>query len=373
MEKDPIILIVDDVEMNRELLKEMFSGVYRCVEAENGREALDRVQEYKGSFAAILLDIIMPVMDGFQFLQEMKKRNMLEQIPVFLITADSTEAVAMKGYEMGVVDVIANPFNPYIVRKRLGNVIELYQYRNRLEEIVEYQTAELEAQTEKLKETNRSIIETLSMVIEFRDWESGEHVQRIRDITNALLVFLSENYHEQYPFTQEQIDLITEAAVMHDVGKISIPDYILNKPGRLTEAEYEIMKEHTIRGCEILESIDGIRESDMYQYCLDICRYHHERWDGQGYPDHLRGNQIPVSAQVVSIADVYDALMSKRVYKEAYSQEKTVQMILNGECGAFNPVLLNCFEKIADKLYQSFYAGKKETVYPVYLRQELQR
>lgn len=347
MDNKKTILIVDDVELNREILMVAFEDEYHIMQAENGQEALDILIENKGKIAAVLLDLMMPVMDGFTLLAELKEREFLEKLPIFLITSETSTEAMRKGYKMGAVDFIGKPFIPEMVKQRIKNVIELYENRKYLNRIIEQQT-------DKIHKLNSSIIDTLSTAIEFRDCESGEHVKRIRSLTGILLKkLMSEN--KKYEIPEDQIPLIQDAAVMHDVGKIAIPDHILNKPGKLTKDEFEIMKTHTVQGCELLFSIEGIRESELYQYAYDICRHHHERWDGNGYPDGLKENEIPFWTQIVSLADVYDALVSKRVYKDAYNQEKAINMILNGECGVFNPDLLNCFIKTKDEvmgLYQ---------------------
>lgn len=343
------MLVVDDIELNRVILSQMFESEYEVCEASNGLEAIEYVKKEKAELIAILLDVIMPVMDGFGVLDYLVKEKLMEKVPVFLITADSSDDMTLRGYEMGVADVINKPFNASIVRRRVDNVIELYRHRGHLEKLVEDQTHTIKKQVEQLKRMNVSIIDTLSTAIEFRDCESGEHIHRIRFVTKKLLTEINK-IKGGYHFTPKMIEDISLASAMHDVGKIAIPDQILNKPGKLTPEEFEIMKTHTTKGCEILKSIDVIQNDKTFPYYYDICRYHHEKWDGKGYPDGLKGDEIPIWAQVVSLADVYDALTSDRVYKAAYSHEKAVEMIQNGECGQFNPTLLNCFLQVADQL-----------------------
>lgn len=353
MDNKQAILVVDDVELNRAILIEAFSEEYHTIEAENGKQALEILVSKPEKIAAVLLDLMMPVMDGFTLLAKMKEEEFLSKIPVFLITADDSMEAMRHGYEMGAIDIIGKPFIPEMIRQRIQNVIELYRNREYLNHVVERQNAALKEQADKIQKLNSAIIDTLSTAIEFRDCESGEHVQRMRWLTGVLLQKLIEDFPE-YALPEEQIHLIQDAAVMHDVGKIAIPDQILNKPGRLTTEEFEIMKTHTMKGCELLSSIPEIRDSKLYQYAYDICRHHHERWDGRGYPDGLKENEISIWAQIVSLADVYDALVSKRVYKDAYGQEKAVQMIINGECGIFNPMLLDCFLKVKDIIMQAY-------------------
>lgn len=331
------ILIVDDVEMNRAILEATFSEDYNILEAENGKQALDIIRSRQDCLAAILLDVVMPVMDGFGVLENMQELGLTGKIPVFLITAENSQDVLKRGYDLGVVDIIGKPIIPFFIRRRIGNVIRLNSIVNEQEEI-------LRNQAEEIRELNSSVIETLSTAIEFRDCESGEHVVRIKSLTKILLQIVIE-LEPLSGLAEEDFYLITDAAVMHDVGKISIPDHILNKPGKLTAEEFEIMKTHTVRGCELLDSVPRLQENPVYRYAYDICRHHHERYDGRGYPDGLKGDEISIWSQVVALADVYDALVSERVYKKAYSHEKAREMIFNGECGCFNPLLLQCLEK----------------------------
>ena len=348
------ILVVDDIELNRAILVEVFKNKYNTLEAEDGEQALQLLVQYGNEIGAVLLDLWMPVMNGFMLLDEMKTRGMLEKIPVFLITAEDSMEALKRGYEMGVVDVIGKPFMPEMIGRRIDNIIELYKKREYLNHVVEIQEEALKEQAKKIQKLNSSIIDTLSTAIEFRDCESGEHVQRIRKLTGIFLNKINHDYQE-YSIPEEEILLIQNAAVMHDVGKIAISDQILNKPGKLTKEEFEIMKTHTIRGCELLDSIPEIRNSEIYKYAYDICRHHHERWDGRGYPDGLKGNEISIWGQIVAIADVYDALVSKRVYKEAYGEDTAIQMILNGECGQFNPILLDCLLQLKDEIASMYH------------------
>lgn len=343
------ILVVDDVELNRAILAELFQDSYEVFEAENGRQALELLEARHEDILIVLLDIIMPVMDGFEMLQNMARREWKEEIPVVLITSENSDNALLRGYELGVSDIINKPFNPNIVKRRVDNTIELYLHKRHLEALVRQQVETLEKQALKLNRFNEFIIDTLSTVVEFRSCESGTHIRRVREITRLLLESLSFRYPE-YALPRGSIDKIVSAASMHDIGKIAIPDAVLNKPGRLTAEEFEIMKTHSLKGCELLQSINEGQDEEYYRFCYDICRSHHERWDGSGYPDGLAGNNIPIWAQVVSLADVYDALTSERVYKGAYTHAQAVSMILNGECGVFNPRLLNSFLSVASRL-----------------------
>ncbi|MDE6607106.1 MAG: response regulator [Lachnospiraceae bacterium] len=335
------ILIVDDIEVNRALLAENFKDDYEIVEAGNGEEAL-KILDSGNEIVAVLLDLIMPKMNGLDVLRAMNKNGKIRHIPVFLITAANSEEMLSEGYELGAIDIIAKPFMPHFLRCRVNNVVELYGHRNKLEHIVA-------KQVERLNKLNRSIVETLATVIEFRDGESGEHVRRIGRLTEILMTEVSDTYPE-YRLSPSEIDKIVTSSTLHDVGKISIPDSILNKPGRLTAEEFEIMKQHTTKGCEILQNVPEIMDAGIYNYSYDICRHHHERWDGKGYPDGLKGDDISIWAQVVSVADVYDALTSERVYKKAFDHDTAVKMIYNGECGAFNPKVMQVFERCMDKI-----------------------
>lgn len=343
------ILVVDDVEVNRAILFELFQNDYAILEAENGKEALKVISQHKEELSVVLLDVVMPVMNGLEVLRHLRDNQQLEQIPVVLITAESDESTVLEGYNMGVSDIINKPFNPDIVRRRVSNVIELYEHKRHLETKLQKQYGILQRQAQKLKQVNTFVIDTLSTVVEFRNCESGSHIRRIRTITKSLLEVLSERY-EEYQFSTEDISTISDAAALHDIGKIAIPDSVLLKPGKLTSEEFEIMKTHTLRGCQILESLNYTQDEKFFNYCYEICRHHHERWDGQGYPDGLKGSEIPIWAQVVALADVYEALTSKRVYKPPYTHEQAIQMIMNGECGAFNPQLLRCFMEISEVL-----------------------
>ena len=292
-------------------------------------------------------------------LSYLHKAGLIEQIPVFLITAETSGSVMEQAYELGVMDVIRKPIVPYIVRRRVESVIELFQARKRLSHVVEDQRSELLRRAEQIIDLNRGMIEALSAAIEFRDGESGGHVRRIHDITKLMLVRTELGSG----LSAQDIDDIALASIMHDVGKIAIPDAILSKPGRLTPEEFEVMKTHTLQGELLLSRIPQLKESGAYRYACDIARHHHERWDGRGYPDGLAGNDISIWAQIVSLADVYDALTSKRVYKSAFSREESLRMIKESECGVFNPRLLELFlelEPEINELYESLHESHTE-------------
>ena len=349
MEKKDI-LIVDDMEINRAILSQIFADRNQILEGENGLEAVQILEERREHIAAVLLDILMPVMDGFQVMEKMKDMGLMEKIPVFLITADSSEESMRRGYQLGAMDIIEKPIVPYFVRRRVESIMELFAARERLSHVVELQGQKLRRQEQEILNLNYSIIESLSTAIEFRSGESGEHVKRIRRLTRLLLEELGRTGKKEYVFSDREIQEISQASIMHDVGKIAISDLILNKPGRLTDEEFEIMKSHTVMGCQVLEQIPQYKNNRLYQYAYDICRHHHERWDGKGYPDGLKGREITVWSQVVSVADVFDALTNKRVYKPAIPVPEAMDMIFTGQCGAFNPELLEALEKILPQI-----------------------
>jgi len=334
------ILIVDDEAINREILKSIFEE-YDRLEAENGKEAIAKIAASR-NLVLILLDVSMPVMTGFDVLEYMKEHQLLEQIPVILITGETVINSEDKAYSYGAADVIHKPFYPHIVKKRSQNIIQLYQHKLEMELRLKQQEVEIKEQEKEIREHNEVMLEALSSLVEFRNMEIGEHTQRMKYFTKILLEYMQE-YFPKYGLDSYQIEQTVHACVLHDIGKIGIPDAILLKPGRLTDEEFEIMKTHTTIGCEILERSYRNKDSDFYRYSYDICRHHHERWDGTGYPDHLKGEELSIGVQVVSIADVYDALISPRVYKQPFSKEKAYDMIMSGECGQFSPDVLECF------------------------------
>lgn len=336
------ILIVDDEEVNRTILSLMFDAEYDIVEAPNGMDAIDAIEKNK-DIALILLDVIMPVMDGFGVLDYMKEKELLEKIPVILITSMTPQESEAKAYEYGIADVMHKPFESNIIKRRARNIIELYQNKKNLEIRLMEREKTIRDQEKAIRENNEFMIDALGSVVEFRSIETGDHVKRIKYLTRILLKYLAK-YYPKYEMTPVKIDQIARASALHDIGKIGIPDAILLKPGKLTKEEFEIMKTHTTIGCDILESFKSPYMDDFYKYCYEICRYHHERADGKGYPDHLKGDEIPISAQIVSIADVYEALVSERVYKSAYSNSVAYEMILNGECGQFTDDVIECFK-----------------------------
>ena len=336
------ILIVDDSEMNREILTEMLQDDFRILEAENGEQALAMLKQYSTGISLMLLDIVMPVMNGFEVLAAMAREHWMDDIPVIMISSEGSEDYIRRAYEMGVADYISRPFDAKVVYQRVFNTIKLYAKQRRLISLVADQIYEKE-------KNNRMMVGILSQIVEFRNGESGPHVLHIQTLTRMLLERLVQKTG-QYSLSWSEQYMISMASALHDIGKIGIDEKILNKPGKLTPEEFEIMKTHTLIGASMLEDLKMYQGEMLVEIAYQICRWHHERYDGKGYPDGLVGEEIPISAQVVSLADVYDALISDRVYKKAYSHEIAIKMILNGECGAFNPILLDCLVDIQDQL-----------------------
>lgn len=348
------ILIVDDSQINCEILAEILKDEYRILEAANGEECIDLLKQYGTGIALLLLDINMPVMDGFEVLALMNRKHWIEDIPVIIISSENSASYVRRAYEMGASDYISRPFDVQVVHQRVSNTIKLYAKQRRLISLVTDQIREKE-------KNNQMMISILSQIVEFRNSESGSHVLHINIITGMLLERLMQKT-DQYHLQWSDQFLITTASALHDIGKIGIDEKILNKPGKLTKEEFEIMKTHTLIGASMLKSIEMYQNEKLLQVAYQICRWHHERYDGKGYPDGLKGEEIPISAQVVAIADVYDALVGKRVYKKAFSHETAIHMILNGECGAFNPLLLECLTDIQNRLKEETKSGfnKKE-------------
>lgn len=342
--KRDTLLVVDDIEVNRLLLEEIFRNQYKVIHAANGEEALEMLKEHYQRLAAIMLDLQMPVMDGYQFLEHSSHMPEAECVPVIVVTVDDTNASQLRVLDFGVADVIRKPYNPKVVSKRVKNVVSLYEYREILEHVVEKQTYALKEKETELHSLNERLVEALSSVVEFRDVETGEHVQRIKKYTQILCEVMLANYPD-CGLTRDKIELIVSAAALHDVGKIAIPDAILLKPGKLTPEEFDVIKTHTTKGGELLDRIDINSNPEYMDYCKNIALYHHEKYDGRGYPRGLKEEEIPLEAQIVSVADVFDALVSKRIYKDAYSTRESYEMILRGECGKFSERVMDCFRK----------------------------
>lgn len=338
----PLILIVDDCDMNREILREILSSDYSIMEACGGEEALSMIHQFGTGISLVLLDIVMPGLDGFEVLSYMNQDHTIEDIPVIMISSEDSEAFIRRAYEMGASDYVSRPFDAKVVYRRVTNNIKLYAKQRRLIRMV----------TEQIREREKNVsmlVGVLSQIVEFRNGESGLHVKHIRRFTECILDCLIEKDPDLHLGTKER-ENIPLASALHDIGKIAVDDKILNKPGRLTPEEFEAMKLHTVYGAKMLEELQPYYDEPLLKTATDIAHWHHERWDGRGYPDGLVGDAIPLSAQIVSLADVYDALTSERCYKKAYSHDKAVEMILNGECGVFNPKLVECFVEIQNVL-----------------------
>ena len=341
------ILIADDSEMNRMLLAEMLNEEFEIVEAENGQECLKKLQKYGKEISVVLLDIMMPVMDGFEVLTYMNKSRWIEDIPVIMISSEESVTYIRRAFEFGASDYIKRPFDGKVVYQRVFNTIKLYAKQRRLISIVSDQIHEKE-------KSNQMMVQLLSQIVEFRNGESGQHVLHIQTLTELLLDRLVQKT-DKYELSSDECYLISTASAVHDIGKIAIDEKILNKPGKLTKEEFEIMKKHTLIGAEMIGKMEQFKEEPLMQTAYEICRWHHERYDGHGYPDGLKGDDIPIGAQIVALSDVYDALVSERVYKSAYTHEEAMKMILNGECGAFQPILLECLQDIQDDILEKIH------------------
>lgn len=336
------ILVTDDSEMNRMILSDMLGEEYEIIEAENGLQAVAALQTYGTRISLVLLDIVMPELDGFGVLSVMNRHHLISEIPVIMISSETSPEQVERCYALGASDFINRPFDALIVHHRVVNTMRLYADQRQLMGMVAEQMYEKEQRSSLM-------IDILSHIVEFRNGESGLHVLHIRKLTELLCRQLSHKA-DRYPFTSADISRISTASALHDIGKIAIATEVLNKPGRLTAEEFAIMKTHSEIGAKMLEDLSVHTKEPLVKTAYEICRWHHERYDGRGYPDGLKGDEIPISAQIVALADVYDALTSERVYKPAFSPEKAVEMILNGECGAFNPLLLECMRDISDDL-----------------------
>ena len=342
----PSVLIVDDSEMNRAILSEMLKDEYCILEADSGRAALDMVDRYGDELSLVLLDIVMPGISGFEVLADLSRRSIIDNLPVIMISSEDSDDVVLRAYELGASDYVNRPFDSRVVRRRVSNTIRLYAKQRRL-------TSLLSQQYNERVKNSRMLIDIMAGVMELRNGESGRHVTNIEKLTELLLGCLVHR-SDSISLDNEERSTIALASALHDIGKMSIDDAILNKPGRLTLEEFEIMKTHTTIGADMLHELGRHHAGNaLMEYAYQIARWHHERWDGKGYPDGLKGDDIPIAAQVVSVADVYDALTSVRVYKDAIPHEEAIQMILDGKCGTFNPLLLDCLLEVQDRIAET--------------------
>ena len=354
MEQKYQILIVDDAEINRSMLADMLTDQYSILEAADGMEAISILEKQHSEISLVLLDIMMPEMNGFEVLSIMSRSEWLRSVPVIMISAETSSSYIDQAYDLGATDYISRPFDEKTVQRRVKNTIMLYAKQKMLEGMVTEQILEKER-------NNFLMVEILSNIVEFRNGESGLHVLHIRTITELLLRHLVK-MTDKYPLTASEIAMIVNASALHDIGKISIPEHILNKPGKLTPEEFEVMKSHSVICAQILENAPCRQNEELVRVAHDICRWHHERYDGQGYPDGLKGEAIPIAAQVVAMADVYDALTNERVYKPAFTHEAAMRMILNGECGSFNPTLGQCLIEMGPRIAEEMERSTQEQI-----------
>lgn len=342
------IAIADDIDVNRDLIEDILSSEeYEIVKLPGGSETIDFLKKVR-NVSCLLLDLVMPGVNGYDVLDFMKEKDLFARIPVIIISGETKVEVEKRCFEYDILDYIKKPFDATIVRRRVMNAVELYEYRNKLEERISKQTDAIKKQykllmlqADKLKKNNTKLIDVLGTIVENRRYDNDKHIERVKNV--CLILGKALMAYPEYELTEEKVNIIANASALHDIGKISISDSVLLKAGKLTEEELDYVKSHTTKGCEILNKIKNAWDKDYAKISHDICRWHHERYDGKGYPDGLLGNDIPICAQIVSIADVYDSLISEKVYKEAYSIKDSYKMIVNGECGSFNPRIIKAF------------------------------
>ena len=368
------VLIVDDDEMERQMIADVLSDRYNIMQAESGNIAIKIIDDMVNTLSAIILDYMMLDGNGIDVLEHMNKTNAIKKIPVLVLTGEHQNDVEKRCLELGAVDYIKKPVEASLIEIRTNNACDIFTYKKDLEakvakqmETLQKQNRLLMIQAERIKKSKDKMGDVLGTIVEYRNVETGDHVLRVKEFARIIANCYLKTYNDR-GLTPERIDTIVSAAALHDIGKIAIPDSVLLKPGRLTEEEYELMKSHTIRGAEMLENVDGVWSDDFKRCCANICKYHHERYDGEGYPYGLEGDAIPLEAQIVSIVDVYDALISERIYKRAYPMDKSFHMIINGDCGVFSPKIQECFrlsrEKLEDVASRLFTENAAETVDP---------
>lgn len=343
MDEKSTIIVADDAKINRSILVNALKDDYNIIEVEDGEQTLKAIVENYKKIGVVLLDVNMPRINGFQVMNALNRKNALKYVPIILITEDKSLETMRKGYEYGAVELITKPFDIQAVKSCIVNIIKIYSEKNKLEAVTIRQNRELLEQTEKLRKLNEQVMDMLGTLVEFRGAEGSNHIKRVKELTKILCESILSNFPE-YQLSKADVNYIASASCLHDVGKMLIPDHILLKPAKLTPDEYEIVKSHTTKGCEILQAIEEYQENIYFKYSYDICRYHHERYDGNGYPEGLFGDNIPISAQIVSIVEAFDALMTTSVYKDRYNFDKAYQMIVDGECGVFSPKIMQCFQ-----------------------------
>jgi len=339
------VLIIDDDQENLELLKDMFDGEYNVATCNSGKLAIEYLTKHYKNVAIILLDMVMPEIDGMVLLKVLNKKGITKLIPVVMMTEWTSAQNVQECYDNGAVDLINKPLVPAIVKGRVKNLVELSRTRLELETVVKEQTNKIQEQNTELKGYNDRIIEVMSSIVEFRNLESNGHIKRIKEMSRLMAEMIKRLYPDKYNLTDEDVEIIESASALHDIGKIAISDSILLKPGRLSVDEFEVIKSHTTQGCEVLQQIEELQDKKYMSISYNICRHHHERSDGKGYPDNLVGDAIPIEAQIVSIVDAYEALVGERVYRDAFDKEKAFKMITNGECGNFSDDMINAFTK----------------------------
>lgn len=347
--EEKMILIADDAEINREMLKFIFEEQFQILEARDGQEAIELIDEHQEELAMIFLDLVMPKKTGLDVLHHMTAKGHIHRIPVIMITGEATADSDVTAYEFGASDIIYKPFEPRVVMRRTLNLMELFERRKDMEKELDDRMNQLRASQAKLEKSNEFLINALSSVVEFRNLESGEHIKRIKKFTKILLDYVRKFYPE-YGLDEEKVALITNAAALHDLGMIAISDDIIRRIGKLSRTDELELENHTVYGAKLLEHFHQ-EDDEFYQYCHDICKYHHERYDGSGYPEKLSGDEIPIWSQVVGIADAYETLVSSRAYREAYDIHEAVRVIQSGECGQFSPKILDCFDLAKEELF----------------------
>lgn len=350
-----VILILEDEEFSRRRLTEIFQDKYKIQAVQNEREGVEILRTQAASIAAVLVNIMIPARDGFSVMSRLSQKKLMHRIPFIMLTNEMTAELEKKGYEYGVISYLRKPFHPETAKLLVNNAVEVFQYKAQLELMLKTQTEKLQQQNtllramaEKQKRANEVLITSMSNIVEFRNLESPQHIKRVRELTTCLGTSIMKLYPE-YRLTAEKLETMAWASALHDIGKIVIPDSIILKAGKLTEDEYEVIKSHTTKGAEIIKKVIRLENKEFCDYAYDIARHHHEKYDGNGYPDGLKGEAISIAAQIVSLVDKYDALTSKRIYKAAYTTDKAYQMIATGQDGVFNPKLLKAFAEVKDE------------------------
>jgi len=361
------ILIVDDTQLNRILLRGVLADDFNLLEAENGKEALEIIEKNRESIAAVLLDLIMPEMDGEELLSALHKKGYADEFPILIITAEQSLDRVEKCFDYGIADFIRKPFKPGLVKKRVKKIVDLYTQKNEFKDRLGRQTQTLQSQyrllqsqAEQLKQNNENILDVVGTIAEYRNMESSGHIRNVKKYTEILANHVMNEY-PQYELTPEKVRIIVSASALHDIGKIMVPDHILLKPGKLTNEEYELMCSHTLKGFDIIDRITGAWNEEYALYSKEIARSHHERYDGRGYAEGFSGEDIPISAQIVAIADCFDALLTDKIYRAAFNFDEAYPMILNGECGVFSPKLMECFRNARAELEEYYRFLKSES------------